>query len=165
MKTRVLLAALAAPLAHLSLGCSEGSDDEPGTVATSERNAAELRAACLSERGWEVFLTADNAVAADVPADQMEIYLQDAEECGEGLTPDRGSFTADQWQEWYALAIQAADCFADAGFAVDDRPSLQAFMQALGDRSPHVALFEDGLITSGQIRDLRETCPQPIYYG
>ncbi|WP_130485422.1 hypothetical protein [Microcella putealis] len=146
-------------------GCSASDDTVPAPVATSERHAAELRAACLTERGWDVVVAPDNAVAAEIPADQMDVYVRDSEECGEGLAPDRQSFTTEQWGEWYALAIEAADCLADEGFAVDDRPSLQAFTDANGDWSPHIALFEAGLISSSQIENLRETCPQPIYYG
>lgn len=146
-------------------GCSSKDDSVPVAQATSASDAAERRLACLQDRGWTVTLSEDNAIAASVPSDQLPIYQQDAEECGEGLLPDKNEFSSEQWSEAYAAANDTVDCLAVLGYEVDNRPSLQKFIDDSGDWSVYADLLDQGIISGSEVSKLENSCPQAEYWG
>ena len=161
-RTRISLAAVAI---SLLAGCS--SNDEAASVpqATSAEDAAERRIACLQDRGWDVTITDDNAIAASVPSDQLTVYQRDLDECAEGLLPDKAAFTQQQWSEAYAAANETADCLAEQGYEIAERPSLQTFIENNGDWSVYADLLDQGIIMNSDVSTLEASCPQAEYWG
>lgn len=156
---------LGAALVIALAGCTAGSEPAPVPHATSSLDASQRRMACLQDKGWEVHLGDDGSVQGTIPIQQMDAFQRDNEECGYGLIPDRSIFTPKQWAAAYAIAIETADCLDARGYHVDDRPTLQAYIDMGGDWNPYIRLLDDGTIKPAEIALLEKSCPQPDYWG
>lgn len=146
-------------------GCTADRPPPPAPHATSSLDASQRRLACLQERGWDVQLGADDSVQGTIPAQQMDAFQRDNEECGRGLIPDKSTFTPEQWSASYAIAIEAADCLESQGYDISDRPTLQRYIDIQGEWNPYIDLLNAGTIAPAQMPSLENSCPQPEYWG
>lgn len=152
-------------LAMALAGCTTGPQAQPAPHATSSLDASQQRLACLQEKGWDVELGSDDSVQGAIPAQQMDAFQRDNEVCGRGLIPDKSTFTQEQWSASYAMATETADCLENLGYEVTDRPTLQAYVDILGEWNPYISLLDAGVIAPPQMPSLERSCPQPDYWG
>ena len=168
-KSRLLLCSSMTVLAFvvgvLLSGCTPVQAPDSHPRATSQAQALEILAACLTEHGWDVSVSGDALMSGDIPNEQIAAYSKDSDECGENLTPDLSEFDDKQWHELYDITMQNVDCLRNQGFEFDDVPSFQTFRGLVGKWSPFLELMQSGQMSPDKVNHWNELCPQPQYWG
>lgn len=159
----LLAAAAAAALA----GCAaDDPEADPGaTVAPVEDYAANM-VDCLTDRGWPVEATEDGGVRTTdgIPTEQGDQYEADRDECSAQFGYDQPpTVTRAEAEEIFDTLLGVAECMRDRGYSVPERPSEQAFVEALMDRPlpiwhPYDAVPDDSI---SEKEAVREQCPVP----
>ena len=122
---------------------------------------------CLKEKGWDVTLTWDGGIEASsdtVPAGQKESYDADSQECWGKIDARIAAMTEAEIRKVYTSELTTLACLADLGYAVEEPPSEQAYVDSFHGRrwSAYTATdFPEDLLRSADWKAVNEKCPQP----
>ncbi|WP_141931132.1 hypothetical protein [Microbacterium sp. SLBN-146] len=146
-----------ATLTFAASGCalSEGSQTEGIDELFWSEAAADARAECLRDRGWDV-TQEDEAIIAEVSPDREALYQRDGVACiaQVGRDPD-AELTAPEMDNVFSWYMEIADCLEARGYSVPTRPTEQAFLD-MYDTDPWIPWIElDGL----QLSRAEAQCP------
>lgn len=127
--------------------------------ALTSAQAAQQLAACLTEKGWTVQVSADEGVEAEFPSDLEDRYTADANDCVERLGLNRPFLPSPaQLASLYTDQLSAQECLRKLGYETAQAPALPVYIVTLGTWSPFEALPN---MNSKEWARLERSCPQP----
>ncbi|RFA21067.1 hypothetical protein B7R25_06650 [Subtercola boreus] len=151
--------------------CGTGSAHPEPTVesALSQSPVADALYRCITDRGWTVTLTSDGGIDASsdtIPKEQYDRYLADTWACNSEVS---ARFPVDDRQKHllYGAELAERDCLEAHGYAVDEAPSLQTFLDGYESRawsamaSSDVARLSQTMAES-EWEAINRSCPQPV---
>ncbi len=126
---------------------------------TSEAQADERLAECLTEKGWSVSVAPTGGVGGELPNDQLDKYLEDLSACesATGITDE--PFTDEQLTTLYEEYSKVKDCLTEAGYPVPETPSLQTFKDTYGVDGQTWDVYSE--VSKGDMGAALAACPQP----
>jgi hypothetical protein len=149
--------AVVLPLSVLLAACVSTTPDKPADVDSlfADKEVAESRVSCLTDRGWDVELE-DGAIVSTMPEAQREAYRADDKEClrGAGIDPD-ASATPEELANAYGWYSAIATCLWDHDWSVPDRPSIAEFRSSYNS-DPWIPWSE---VPAGDLPKAHELCP------
>lgn len=121
---------------------------------------------CMADQGWEVEeLSEDGGFGApEMPEEQAGLMAEAAAACGEAASPRPENFTQAEWEQWYESLMETGRCLEAEGFALADQPTLQRFIDELGQWSPYGDLLQSGAVQGFDLPALQEVCPEEPFW-
>ncbi len=126
---------------------------------------------CMHDAGWmvEPSWSGGTELGAAISADQLSAYEAAADECAESSGWNEANtlstWTREQIEELYAQEVETHECLIRIGFASDEPPSLQHYVDTLGTADQYYAMLPglDNASPTDIIHMARE-CPPPTWF-
>lgn len=118
----------------------------------------------MQESGWDVELLSEDSYVFNGSPEDQEAYLADSSVCEEQVLNWQEGLSPEQWEDWYEVVQEASDCLEEAGYPVNDRPSLQRFIEMDGFWSPFDQLIPNDDRAAVVLEELEAVCTQPEYW-
>lgn len=146
---RIRTALIVACLTLVLTGCSEetpNTNDAAEASPTSASSGAhassgdfesemEAAAKCMQDRGWDVrYDPRDGSIGSEYATDQFDLFQADYEECVMSRMPEAKAIetmTDDELADGYHKQVEYAACIESEGYAVDEPPSLEAYIDQM----------------------------------
>lgn len=153
-------------------GCAVSHDSAPGAAAngpltSSEHAALEIRtvAACMDEQGWNVQVTSDGGMGADLPSDQAAAYQSANQQCRSDFLAAHPRPALDDESELVTLyehQLVLVDCLAAKGYPpVQQPPSEREYVaEGLTGRTPEFSAWSAvASPPADELAELQRDCP------
>lgn len=144
--------------------CSSAPSSDDQWLPTSQADETERLVECMQESGWDVELLSEGSYVFNGSPEDQEAYLADSSVCEEQVLNWQEGLSPEQWEDWYEVVQEASDCLEEAGYPVNDRPSLQRFIEMDGFWSPFDQLIPNDDRAAVVLEELEAVCTQPEYW-
>lgn len=150
-------------------GCSGSQQEEASDQATSYppvREAVELLAECMQERGWDVEVLGDGRLSSEWPSEQADQAESDYASCEReaGLDKPRPPRSKGDAEAYFDALLEAAECVRSLGYDVEEPPSREFAVEELQNEvtdlgwDPYTAVDNISMET---IEEVYAACPPP----